>query len=509
VRAIVGNNDVIFIFPNPGLSFLNARSLTSLAEYMFLFFRPLLFVLGRRLTHRDVMMMILRKHILLLLLLLSVLSTTTIVNGFVITAERIRCCPSEATRRDDDPPPPRSRSGAAIVARRGTRLAAAADDDDEQQGGRQPVGPPKTKTKQKEVKENTSKLPEEGTKEQDNEKDATGSTSTKASGLARVKQADVLAVQTKVEITPDRGEGATAPPALDDSRLTPLQRVLRTDLWSDDASVVDGGLQQLASLFDTTGTGDRSRGEGDDRSLQIAGGVSVAVGAMRKWRGRRDVQVHGCAALDRIVGFGHDARDAARDAGALDAIVWGMRNYSGNLEVQTAGCSALGTMLSGNEFNAIYLEKGLNGSTLIVGTMKNHMESSKLQSLCLQILSILSDYHDLRKPIVEAGGLSALAVALETHTGRNGGADGDDARLIQGLGKRTLLRLAQQLCDDEEEMEKAVAEASQPQQQQQRARVQLSPYEPSRAYDDDDPAQHVLQDEVWKAQQDRDSMLYW
>jgi hypothetical protein len=253
------------------------------------------------------------------------------------------------------------------------------------------------------------------------------------------------------------------------------------------------GLQRLADMFDTTNTEDISIGEEDNHSLPIAGGISVIVGTMRKWRAFCDIQVNACTALDRIVTFGYDVQDTARDAGAIEAIVWGMKNYPNILSMQTAGMSALGTMMMESEFNAIYLEKGLDGINLIIETMKNHRDNSKLQSLCLQVLSILSNYHDLHKPIVEAGGLSTVSVALETHTGQ----DDEEARLIQGLGRHTLLRLSQQLCDEEE----VVVEEP----QQRWIENKVSPYNYPAPYS---PAQDVLQDEGWKARRDRDWMIY-
>lgn len=216
------------------------------------------------------------------------------------------------------------------------------------------------------------------------------------------------------------------------STLSPIQKHLRFDLWSDDKNLVEQALKQLA---DSCQSSNQNCHE-NRATVQQEGGASIIVGVMRKWYSVSGIQAEGCRAVSNT-GLGNkDFKKSAKEAGALEAIISAMKNYPSNPVVQTLGCVALANMCNIKE-NAELVVNQLKGLELIIVSTKNFPNDALVQLVASLVLLILSSWEELRAPIIAAGGRQALQDAIETHTDESK----ENVKDVQNRARLALKRL--------------------------------------------------------------------
>ena len=138
------------------------------------------------------------------------------------------------------------------------------------------------------------------------------------------------AVSVKAEESDDdAAEPVPAPPPVP-SNLSPIQKILRVDLWKDDSEMVESALTQLADLCSK---GNEESVEKSCAALHQLGGAGILPVVMRKWYGFPVIQAEGCRALQNAScsKIANAFTKSVNDSGGLDAIIWAMKSYPDNL----------------------------------------------------------------------------------------------------------------------------------------------------------------------------------
>jgi hypothetical protein len=231
---------------------------------------------------------------------------------------------------------------------------------------------------------------------------------------------------------------AAAPAPPDDSKVSLLHKILVTDLWSYDSSVVKKGLVRLVNMCLLA-----NNSEHNECSLvRRAGGQLAIVGALKRWYADPGIQSQGFMVL-AICGLKSNRFwDSAREVGALELILTAMKNYPNDVAVLEAACAALQQAALFQE-NAKRIVTASNGEGVksLVATMKKFQWSVDLQKYACGVLDRLGKWDELKVPVVEAGALVALATAIETHKAE-GTNETKDIKDIQESARSALKRLA-------------------------------------------------------------------
>jgi len=206
--------------------------------------------------------------------------------------------------------------------------------------------------------------------------------------------------------------GSASTVALDDSKLSPIQKLLRRELQKAESDAVEGALTDLADLCVSV-----NNGAADNRAAVFrAGGAALIVGAMEKWNDDPAIQAEGCRALGNASCNNNDSKALAKDTGAIDAVLWAMQNYPSNSDAQENGCVALGNFFTVKS-HAKYIVKECDGAGLMVAAMNKFEDNAGLQKWVCSALEKLLNWDDdeIKTAIVEAGGRRALVEAIENH----------------------------------------------------------------------------------------------
>jgi len=243
-------------------------------------------------------------------------------------------------------------------------------------------------------------------------------------------------VESNEQVTMASSVATTTNPAPpDDSKLSPVQKILRVQLWSDDRNVVGAGLEELADLcFEPTT---------DFKENQVAVGKAmgapVIVGAMRKWHDDPEIQAEGCRALCKasLTSSDNSVLKSAKETGALDSILSALKNHPQDAYVQSCGYSAL-VHLARLKVNAVHAVKELKCLDLVVKGMNEFPDDATLQRRACYALHHLSHWNELKELIVQAGARQALLNAIEIHKDESLGAH---VKVIQQYGRAALKQL--------------------------------------------------------------------
>ena len=144
-----------------------------------------------------------------------------------------------------------------------------------------------------------------------------------------------------------------APP--DDSKFTPVQKILLIDIIKDESNAVKKALSKLALLFVDEDEAD------DNRAIaERVGGASILSAVLRNWYAFPSIQAEGCRALQNMSCNNTDLLGPIKDSGGLDAIIWAMNTYADNQNVQTTACGTLSNLFIEKD-TSDYLVEELDG----------------------------------------------------------------------------------------------------------------------------------------------------
>jgi len=213
-----------------------------------------------------------------------------------------------------------------------------------------------------------------------------------------------------VEAEADAAAPVPAPP--DFSDLSPIEKILRVDLWKDDLNAVQSAVTQLADLCFS---GNEAFKEENRATVYQFGGAVILPGILRKWYGFPDIQAQGIRALQNASIDAAFKNMSVKDSGGLDAIIWAMKSYPDNYAVQTSACGALGNVFHGVKEHAEYLVNTLNGVDWIVAAMKKFPHDAMLQLVACGMLDNLLEWDEFKDSVKQAGGCRALVEAIKNH----------------------------------------------------------------------------------------------
>jgi hypothetical protein len=213
----------------------------------------------------------------------------------------------------------------------------------------------------------------------------------------------------------------TSPPVLysmDDSRLSPLQKVLVVDLWSDASENVMMALNELLVLDMKTTAG----------LLQMGGHLALIV-SLRKWRACATIQTLIFRIVHKAADLSTEFADAIVGLGALDLILCSMKHFAADEDLVSDGCGALLNLTSPAKHARVFVFE-LNGIQTVASASGRFPSNVSLQKYTLWMIQYFSYWDDFKAPIVQAGGMQALAKMIETFSHRN-----DDAAAMETILK--------------------------------------------------------------------------
>jgi len=226
--------------------------------------------------------------------------------------------------------------------------------------------------------------------------------------------------------------GAGHPPP-DNSKLTPIQKILQVDFMSDDSDVVVSAMTQLASMCKNSAAGAKNAGKTRATLHRRFGAGSSIAAVMKKWHAVPAIQCEGCHALNNIAGDNPDFVASAKEIGFLDAIVWAMMSYPDDANVQGSGNEALRNLVC-NHKNADYIVNELKAVPLIVAAMEKYSKIARVQRFACSVLNQLSNWDEFKGAINQADGDSALFHAIKNH-------DDESKELVEDIQRTGRLAL--------------------------------------------------------------------
>ena len=222
------------------------------------------------------------------------------------------------------------------------------------------------------------------------------------------------------------------------SHLTPIQKLLITELFRDNPAAVETALERLAELcYSSDGALAADAEERNRDEVQRKGGEVVLSGVMKKWRDYAAIQAKGLDFLQR------SALDVkANGSGLLDDVIYAMNRYPDNRDVQCHACGALSELVCMKE-NAEYVTIGeYDGAKMIVAAMKKFPADAELQKNASWALDNLAQWDDakVRGAVNKAGARLALVSAIEKHEQDEDG-EKEDVDDLQERAKSALIAL--------------------------------------------------------------------
>lgn len=199
-------------------------------------------------------------------------------------------------------------------------------------------------------------------------------------------------------------EDASFSSATDDSFIEPdherlgwIQKVLMVELWSSDEDGVFDALSDLADIDDI-----------DDRQeVHDGGGAFTVVATMNKWFTSREIVIVGMRAIANL-GANTTFRDTAVNVGAMEAVLLAMENFPDCKYVQRNASAAICRLCLESKFHAAHFVGELGGLEMLTHAMKRFPDSVRMQKWAILTLYDFCSVQQLRKPIVQCGGVKAL-----------------------------------------------------------------------------------------------------
>lgn len=164
----------------------------------------------------------------------------------------------------------------------------------------------------------------------------------------------------------------------------------------------------------------RMRTSEEKRKAAIKSGAHFLVPmTMRKWQQHEGVQRDGTFCLCTIACASEDVLLLMFESGGMEAFVNSIRSFPSSEDVVGHGLSAIRNWLCQSDVTRKVIGRrfveDLNGIRLVLDAMSKFEDVSFLLQDCCMIFHELAKQKELRKPMIEAGVLSAVAGTIEKH----------------------------------------------------------------------------------------------
>jgi hypothetical protein len=206
-------------------------------------------------------------------------------------------------------------------------------------------------------------------------------------------------------------EEETQEQAADETTDAPLTTekimILLKDLWSDDKSMIQRALIEIADIGD-------SDAPPHENELKMRGlGVHIAVfQVLQKHIGCLEIQEEGMCALGDL-SLLLPTKKLLGEIGCVEVILASMEKYPEFEYIQAIGCFTI-SKISNMKANAERVEKS-GGIAVVIAAMKTHQNSETVQDCGCYVLSIMSEWEEYRTRIVEAGGTIVIASMMHKY----------------------------------------------------------------------------------------------
>ena len=184
------------------------------------------------------------------------------------------------------------------------------------------------------------------------------------------------------------------------------------DLRSDDEEVLEKALFDL--WLATYYVNDEKRAKNQRDFFQL-GGHSIVVMIMDEYPHCKDLQERGIKVLMEASYENTELQTAIAKVKGIQAIVNAMKKYPTDQGIIHAGLGALINLTANDEANAELLVKKLDAMPFVIERINASMHDEEVIERACGLLTILCAFRNLRKPILAAKALSALAQAIEHH----------------------------------------------------------------------------------------------
>jgi hypothetical protein len=202
--------------------------------------------------------------------------------------------------------------------------------------------------------------------------------------------------------------------AADVTPLTPLpttEKIMNIlkDLWSDDDEcVIKRAVKEIADI----GARDAPPYE-NELKICMLGGQTAVFHALKKHIACIEIQAEGMravATLSRLM----QTKKLLGDIGCVEVILASMEKYPDSEYIQMIGCYLITSLVGSIKANAERVEKS-GGIAVVIAAMKANPNSKELQKYGCSVLLPMSQCAEYRPLIVEAGGVSAIALVVERY----------------------------------------------------------------------------------------------
>lgn len=209
----------------------------------------------------------------------------------------------------------------------------------------------------------------------------------------------------------------------DNSRLSESAKLLTVDIWGSDATLVRVALDKLGLMC---------KSESGIKEMHSQGGHMGLTVVLRKWPMSAPVQAAALNCLHKAAESLEFCQAVGR-LGAIDLVLVALKNHPRNEAVATAGCGALLNLTLPAD-NAREMVFHLKGIPTVCATCAQFSQTIMIQKYVLWLVQYMSYWEDFKKPIVQDGGLHALAEIIERFS------DGSQDALVKSA-RATMQRL--------------------------------------------------------------------
>jgi len=188
-----------------------------------------------------------------------------------------------------------------------------------------------------------------------------------------------------------------------------MSTLIRVDLWSRESVVVESALRYIHA--------EATANDGNARStIARTGGLLAIVSAMENHLSVASVQIQACRCLETLA-LDADNEMAIGEVGGIEAVLLGMIQHFDDESVLESAWAALWNLSCCSSAESLMSAvDSLGGMDVLVQCMTRHSTSAPVQANACGTLANLCIQQEARiAALVEAGGLVAIASALQQH----------------------------------------------------------------------------------------------
>ena len=186
-----------------------------------------------------------------------------------------------------------------------------------------------------------------------------------------------------------------------------IAEILRKDVWSRDASVVQSGMEELSKYA--------KRGRKYRAHIVRCGGVMAITRTMEMNADDEIVQIACCEILEKLA-TDPETQSAICEMAGISLVVRSMQDHADNAKVQEAACGALASICRRQESEDLKDSiKDANGAVYtLLTSMTRYSDSPRIQAKAFASISNLCmESHERLSELSEAGGIMTLTLALQ------------------------------------------------------------------------------------------------